>query len=236
VYLLPGKDFLIFREHFFLSSVTSFLISKNNCTGSPLVGESLAPWLWADGITIGRRFPDFPNESTQLLLRNHFVFRQYRDLFCNILLTPEHFRPAVLINRFFASSSIAPAKFYSAPQINGKLFWIKAEYLPCGHAAGKAPGLHCTQAGNIIDLHGHQFPRSDVSCLLQHTRRTRIEPANDVKIHRETYITGLGTVPIRCLPCVTARRYSLLFRKFAVDFAERYKLRRCNWIEDAKNL
>ncbi len=95
--------------------------------------------------------------------------------------------------------------------------------------------LRVLEAGEFIRVGSSKVQKTDVRVIAA-TNRDLLELTAKGKFRQDLYYR-LSTVPIR-VPSLRDRKEDipLLFRKFAVDFAERYKTAPVQLDEDAKNL
>ncbi len=130
------------------------------------------------------------------------------------------------------TGAVDSRKGYFETVNGGTIFLDEIGELPLGTQARL---LRVLEAGEFIRVGSSKVQKTDVRVvaatnkdLLQLTERGRF---------REDLYYRLSTVPIR-VPALRDRKEDipLLFRKFAVDFAERYKTSPVQLDEDAKNL
>ncbi len=130
------------------------------------------------------------------------------------------------------TGAVDSRKGYFETVNGGTIFLDEIGELPLGTQARL---LRVLEAGEFIRVGSSKVQKTDVRViaatnkdLLQFTERGKF---------REDLYYRLSTVPIR-VPSLRDRKEDipLLFRKFAVDFAERYKTSPVQLDEDAKNL
>ena len=95
--------------------------------------------------------------------------------------------------------------------------------------------LRVLEAGEFIRVGSSKVQKTDVRVIAA-TNRELLDLAQKGKFREDLYYR-LNTVPIR-VPCLRDRKedISLLFRKFVVDFAEKYKTTPVQLTQDAKDL
>src|ERR1700743_3828215 len=114
----------------------------------------------------------------------------------------------------------------------GTIFLDEIGELPLGTQARL---LRVLEAGEYIRVGSSKVQKTDVRVIAA-TNKDLLELTEKGKFREDLYYR-LSTVPIR-VPSLRDRRddIPLLFRKFAVDFAERYKTAPVQLDDDAKNL
>src|SRR6187200_674754 len=95
--------------------------------------------------------------------------------------------------------------------------------------------LRVLEAGEYIRVGSSKVQKTDVRVIAA-TNKELLEFTQNGKFREDLYYR-LNTVPIR-VPALRDRREDvpLLFRKFCVDFAERYKVPPVQLDDDAKNM
>jgi DNA-binding NtrC family response regulator len=113
----------------------------------------------------------------------------------------------------------------------GTIFLDEVGELPLGTQARL---LRVLEAGEFIRVGSSKVQKTDVRVIAA-TNKDLLELTDKGKFREDLYYR-LSTVPIR-VPALRDRKEDipLLFRKFAVDFAERYKTAPVQLDEDAKN-
>ncbi|HYJ38063.1 MAG TPA: sigma-54 dependent transcriptional regulator [Chitinophagaceae bacterium] len=114
----------------------------------------------------------------------------------------------------------------------GTIFLDEIGELPLGTQARL---LRVLESGEFIRVGSSKVQKTDVRVIAA-TNKDLLERTNQGKFREDLYYR-LSTVPIR-VPSLRDRKEDipLLFRKFAVDFAERYKTSPVQMTEDAKEL
>ncbi len=114
----------------------------------------------------------------------------------------------------------------------GTIFLDEIGEMPLGTQARL---LRVLETGEFIRVGSSKVQKTDVRVIAA-TNRELLEQAQKGKFREDLYYR-LSTVPIR-VPALRDRKEDiiLLFRKFVVDFAERYKTTPVQLDEDAKNL
>ena len=114
----------------------------------------------------------------------------------------------------------------------GTIFLDEIGEMPLGTQARL---LRVLEAGEFIRVGSSKVQKTDVRVIAA-TNKDLLELTEKNKFREDLYYR-LSTVPIR-VPALRDRKEDipLLFRKFAVDFAERYKTAPVQLEEDAKNL
>lgn len=95
--------------------------------------------------------------------------------------------------------------------------------------------LRVLESGEFIRVGSSQVQKTDVRIIAA----TNIDLTNEIRLgnFREDLYYRLNTVPIKILPLrKRPEDILLLFRKFAVDFAERYKMPSIRLTEDAQRI
>ena len=114
----------------------------------------------------------------------------------------------------------------------GTIFLDEIGELPLGTQARL---LRVLETGEYIRVGSSKVHKTDVRVIAA-TNKDLLEQVHNGKFREDLYYR-LSTVPIR-VPALHDRKedITLLFRKFAVDFAEKYKTAPVQLDEDAKNL
>jgi DNA-binding NtrC family response regulator len=114
----------------------------------------------------------------------------------------------------------------------GTIFLDEVGELPLGTQARL---LRVLETGEYIRVGSSKVHKTDVRVIAA-TNKDLLEQVHSNKFREDLYYR-LSTVPIR-VPALHDRKedITLLFRKFAVDFAEKYKTAPVQLDEDAKNL
>src|SRR5215207_598906 len=114
----------------------------------------------------------------------------------------------------------------------GTIFLDEIGEMPLGTQARL---LRMLETGEFIRVGSSKVQKTDVRVIAA-TNKELLEYTQNGKFREDLYYR-LSTVPIRVPPLRDRREdIPLLFRKFAVDFAERYKSAPVQMSEDAKNL
>src|SRR6195952_296270 len=123
-------------------------------------------------------------------------------------------------------------KGYSETVNGGTIFLDEIGELPLGTQARL---LRVLEAGEFIRVGSSKVQKTDVRVIAA-TNKDLLQLTDRGKFREDLYYR-LSTVPIR-VPSLRDRKEDipLLFRKFAVDFAERYKTTPVQLDEEAKNL
>ncbi len=123
-------------------------------------------------------------------------------------------------------------KGYFETVSGGTIFLDEIGEMPLGTQARL---LRVLETGEYIRVGSSKVGKTDVRVIAA-TNKDLLELTHHSKFREDLYYR-LSTVPIR-VPALKDRKedISLLFRKFAVDFAERYKTSPVQMSEDAKNL
>lgn len=114
----------------------------------------------------------------------------------------------------------------------GTIFLDEIGEMPLGTQARL---LRVLETGEFIRVGSSKVQKTDVRVIAA-TNKDLLELVNNGKFRQDLYYR-LNTVPIR-VPALKDRKEDIviLFRKFAVDFAEKYKTAPVQLDEDAKNL
>src|SRR4026209_1351188 len=114
----------------------------------------------------------------------------------------------------------------------GTIFLDEIAEMPLGTQARL---LRVLETGEFIRVGSSKVQKTDVRVIAA-TNKDLLESVNNGKFRQDLYYR-LNTVPIR-VPALHDRKedITLLFRKFAVDFAEKYKTAPVQLDEEAKNL
>jgi DNA-binding NtrC family response regulator len=130
------------------------------------------------------------------------------------------------------TGAVDSRKGYFETVNGGTIFLDEIAELPLGTQARL---LRVLETGEFIRVGSSKVQRTDVRVIAA-TNKDLLESVNNGKFRQDLYYR-LNTVPIR-VPALKDRKEDiiLLFRKFAVDFAERYKASPVQLEDDAKNL
>jgi DNA-binding NtrC family response regulator len=130
------------------------------------------------------------------------------------------------------TGAVDSRKGYFETVNGGTIFLDEIGELPLGTQARL---LRVLEAGEFIRVGSSKVQKTDVRVIAA-TNKDLLELTERNKFREDLYYR-LSTVPIR-VPSLRDRQEDipLLFRKFAVDFAERYKTAPVQLDEDAKNL
>jgi DNA-binding NtrC family response regulator len=130
------------------------------------------------------------------------------------------------------TGAVDSRKGYFETVNGGTIFLDEIGELPLGTQARL---LRVLEAGEFIRVGSSKVQKTDVRVIAA-TNKDLLELTDRGKFREDLYYR-LSTVPIR-VPSLRDRKEDipLLFRKFAVDFAERYKAAPVQMDEDAKNL
>jgi DNA-binding NtrC family response regulator len=130
------------------------------------------------------------------------------------------------------TGAVDSRKGYFETVNGGTIFLDEIGEMPLGTQARL---LRVLEAGEFIRVGSSKVQKTDVRVIAA-TNKDLLELTEKNKFREDLYYR-LSTVPIR-VPALRDRREDipLLFRKFAVDFAERYKTSPVQLEEDAKNL
>jgi DNA-binding NtrC family response regulator len=129
------------------------------------------------------------------------------------------------------TGAVDSRKGYFETVNGGTIFLDEVGELPLGTQARL---LRVLEAGEFIRVGSSKVQKTDVRVIAA-TNKDLLELTERGKFREDLYYR-LNTVPIR-VPALRDRKEDipLLFRKFAVDFAERYKTAPVQLDEDAKN-
>lgn len=130
------------------------------------------------------------------------------------------------------TGAVDSRKGYFETVNGGTIFLDEIGEMPLGTQARL---LRVLEAGEFIRVGSSKVQKTDVRVIAA-TNKDLLELTEKNKFREDLYYR-LSTVPIR-VPALRDRKEDipLLFRKFAVDFAERYKTAPVQLDEDAKNL
>ena len=130
------------------------------------------------------------------------------------------------------TGAVDSRKGYFETVNGGTIFLDEIGEMPLGTQARL---LRVLEAGEFIRVGSSKVQKTDVRVIAA-TNKDLLELTDRGKFREDLYYR-LSTVPIR-VPSLRDRKEDipLLFRKFAVDFAERYKTAPVQLDEDAKNL
>ena len=130
------------------------------------------------------------------------------------------------------TGAVDSRKGYFETVNGGTIFLDEIGELPLGTQARL---LRVLEAGEFIRVGSSKVQKTDVRVIAA-TNKDLLELTEKNRFREDLYYR-LSTVPIR-VPSLRDRKEDipLLFRKFAVDFAERYKTAPVQLDEDAKNL
>lgn len=130
------------------------------------------------------------------------------------------------------TGAVDSRKGYFETVNSGTIFLDEVGELPLGTQARL---LRVLETGEFIRVGSSKVLKTDVRVVAA-TNKDLLEQVHQGKFRQDLYYR-LSTVPIR-VPALHERREDilLLFRKFAVDFAEKYKTAPVQLEEDAKNL
>ncbi len=130
------------------------------------------------------------------------------------------------------TGAVDARKGYFETVNGGTIFLDEIGELPLGTQARL---LRVLEAGEFIRVGSSKVQKTDVRVVAA-TNKELLDYIHNNKFREDLYYR-LNTVPIR-VPALRDRKEDipLLFRKFAVDFAERYKTTPVQLEEDAKNL
>ncbi|MDE3124013.1 MAG: sigma-54-dependent Fis family transcriptional regulator [Bacteroidota bacterium] len=130
------------------------------------------------------------------------------------------------------TGAVDSRKGYFETVNGGTIFLDEIGEMPMGTQARL---LRVLETGEFIRVGSSKVQKTDVRVIAA-TNRELIEFAEKGRFRQDLYYR-LSTVPIR-VPALRDRREDipLLFRKFVVDFAERYKTNPVQLGEDAKNI
>jgi DNA-binding NtrC family response regulator len=130
------------------------------------------------------------------------------------------------------TGAVDARKGYFETVSGGTIFLDEIGEMPLGTQARL---LRVLESGEFIRVGSSKVLKTDVRVIAA-TNKELLEYTQNNKFREDLYYR-LNTVPIR-VPALRDRKEDipLLFRKFTVDFAERYKTVPVNLEEDAKNL
>src|ERR1700760_384153 len=130
------------------------------------------------------------------------------------------------------TGAVDSRKGYFETVNGGTIFLDEIGEMPLGTQARL---LRVLETGEFIRVGSSKVQKTDVRVIAA-TNKDLLELVNNGKFRQDLYYR-LNTVPIR-VPALKDRRDDiiLLFRKFAADFAEKYKTSSVQLDEDAKNL
>jgi DNA-binding NtrC family response regulator len=130
------------------------------------------------------------------------------------------------------TGAVDSRKGYFETVNGGTIFLDEIAELPLGTQARL---LRVLETGEFIRVGSSKVQKTDVR-IIAATNKDLLESVNNGKFRQDLYYR-LNTVPIR-VPALKDRKDDiiLLFRKFAVDFAEKYKAVPVQLDDDAKNL
>ena len=130
------------------------------------------------------------------------------------------------------TGAVDSRKGYFETVNSGTIFLDEVGELPMGTQARL---LRVLETGEFIRVGSSKVLKTDVRVIAA-TNKDLLEQVHQGKFRQDLYYR-LSTVPIR-VPALHERREDilLLFRKFAVDFAEKYKTAPVQLDDDAKNL
>src|SRR6476660_2495469 len=130
------------------------------------------------------------------------------------------------------TGAVDSRKGYFETVNGGTIFLDEIAEMPLGTQARL---LRVLETGEFIRVGSSKVQRTDVRVIAA-SNKDLLESVHNGKFRQDLYYR-LNTVPIR-VPALKDRKDDiiLLFRKFAVDFAEKYKAAPVQLDEDAKNL
>jgi len=130
------------------------------------------------------------------------------------------------------TGAVDSRKGYFETVNGGTIFLDEIGEMPLGTQARL---LRVLETGEFIRVGSSKVQKTDVRVIAA-TNKDLLERTQQGKFREDLYYR-LSTVPIR-VPALRDRKEDipLLFRKFAVDFAERYKTSPVQMTDDAKNL
>ena len=130
------------------------------------------------------------------------------------------------------TGAVDSRKGYFETVNGGTIFLDEISELPFGTQARL---LRVLETGEFIRVGASKVLKTDVRVIAA-TNKDLLEQVHNNKFREDLYYR-LSTVPIR-VPALHDRKedITLLFRKFAVDFAEKYKTAPVQLDEDAKNM
>src|SRR6476659_3559278 len=174
-----------------------------------------------------------------------------KEVFSNIIhaLSPRKHNPFIAVNcgaipegtidsELFGhekgsfTGAVDSRKGYFETVNGGTIFLDEIGEMPIGTQARL---LRVLETGEFIRVGSSKVQKTDVRVIAA-TNRELYDSTQNGKFREDLYYR-LSTVPIR-VPALRDRKddIPLLFRKFAVDFAERYKTSPVQMTDDAKNL
>ena len=130
------------------------------------------------------------------------------------------------------TGAVDARKGYFETVNGGTIFLDEIGEMPLGTQARL---LRVLEAGEYIRVGSSKVQKTDVRVIAA-TNKDLLKLVEQNKFREDLYYR-LSTVPIR-VPALSARKEDivLLFRKFAADFADKYKTQSVQLDEDAKNL
>jgi DNA-binding NtrC family response regulator len=130
------------------------------------------------------------------------------------------------------TGAVDSRKGYFETVSGGTIFLDEIAEMPLGTQARL---LRVLESGEFIRVGSSKVQKTDVRVIAA-TNKDLLDAVQQGKFRQDLYYR-LSTVPIR-VPALRDRKEDvlLLFRKFVVDFAERYKMPPVQLEEDAKNL
>lgn len=130
------------------------------------------------------------------------------------------------------TGAVDARKGYFETVSGGTIFLDEIGEMPLGTQARL---LRVLETGEYIRVGSSKVQKTDVRVIAA-TNKDLLENTQNGKFRQDLYYR-LSTVPIR-VPALRQRKedVGILFRKFVIDFAERYKTRTVQLDEEAKNL
>jgi len=130
------------------------------------------------------------------------------------------------------TGAVDSRKGYFETVNGGTIFLDEIGEMPLGTQARL---LRVLETGEFIRVGSSKVQKTDVRVIAA-SNKDLLESVHNLKFRQDLYYR-LNTVPIR-VPALHARKEDiiLLFRKFAVDFAEKYKTAPVQLDDEAKNL
>src|ERR1700757_4023399 len=130
------------------------------------------------------------------------------------------------------TGAVDSRKGYFETVNGGTIFLDEVGELPLGTQARL---LRVLETGEFIRVGSSKVQKTDVRVIAA-TNKDLLESVNNGKFRQDLYYR-LNTVPIR-VPALRDRKEDiiLLFRKFVIDFAERYKTNAVQLDDEAKSL
>src|ERR1700754_2176763 len=130
------------------------------------------------------------------------------------------------------TGAVDSRKGYFETVNGGTIFLDEIAEMPLGTQARL---LRVLESGEFIRVGSSKVQKTDVRVIAA-TNKDLLEAVQQGKFRQDLYYR-LSTVPIR-VPALRDRKEDiiLLFRKFVIDFSERYKIPPVQLDEDAKNL